>query len=117
MFNFLKHEPICFKIGNMAANDRNKISSLSLIPSINIYTAAVSFTRCFFDLKNEHGFSFGSKGQIPWITLNGEDIADSQFCIDFLAKKYNKDLSASFSPKELGEARAFRQMAEQSLFW
>jgi hypothetical protein len=54
---------------------------------------------------------------MPWITLNGEDIADSQFCIDFLAKKYNKDLSASFEAREQAVARAFLQMGEGSLIW
>jgi hypothetical protein len=71
--------------------------------------------------KNEHGHSLGPKGpkgKVPWITLNGQDLADSQLCIEFLAKKYDKDFTAkSFAPKEQGLARAFLKMAEESLFW
>lgn len=30
-------------------------------------------------------------GKSPWITINGQDIADSQLAMEFLAKKFNKD--------------------------
>ena len=57
------------------------------------------------------------KGKIPWITLNGEDISDSQFCIEFLMKKFDKDLSSHLSLVEKGIARAFLKMAEESMRW
>ena len=67
--------------------------------------------------ENEFGYEFGPKGKIPWITLNGQDMGDSQFIIEFLAKKYNVNFSSNFSPMENGIARAFSKMTEESLFW
>lgn len=67
--------------------------------------------------QNEHGAKFGSKGKLPFITLNGEDVADSDFIIQYLSKKLDKDLSTNHSPKDLGAARAFSKMADESLFW
>lgn len=57
------------------------------------------------------------KGKIPWITLNGEHYSDSQFVIEFLIKKYNKDLSAHLSPAEKALARSFLKLNEESLRW
>ncbi len=39
----------------------------------------------------DFGFSPAS-GKTPWITVNGQEIADSQMAVEFLAKKFNKDL-------------------------
>ena len=52
--------------------------------------------------QNEFKFEFGSKGKIPFITYNGEDIPDSDFIIQFLSKKLDKDLSKNFSPRDQG---------------
>ena len=57
------------------------------------------------------------KGKIPWITLNGEDISDSDFCIKFLKEKLNKDLSSHLSPAEKAIARAFLKLNEESMRW
>ena len=57
------------------------------------------------------------KGKIPWISFNNEDISDSQFCIEFLMKKYDKDLSSHLSPIEKSIARAFLKLNEESLRW
>ena len=54
---------------------------------------------------------------MPFITYNGEDIADSDFIIEYLSSKLNKDLSKNHSAKDLGVARAFSKMTEESLFW
>ena len=59
----------------------------------------------------------GPKGKSPWMTLNGEDYSDSQLCIDFLAKKFDKNLSSHLSDSEQATATAFRIMAEEHLFW
>lgn len=58
-----------------------------------------------------------SKGKVPWIELNGEAIADSQFCIEFLNKKFDVDLNAGVSPLDLATGVAFQRMAEDSLYW
>ena len=67
--------------------------------------------------QNEHGYEFSSKGKVPFITLNGEEIADSQFCIEFLSKKFNVNFTSNFSAAENGIARAFLKMTEESFFW
>ena len=54
---------------------------------------------------------------MPWITLNGEDMADSQLCLEFLAKKFNKDFSSHLTPEELAVGRAMQIMAEEHLQW
>lgn len=57
------------------------------------------------------------KGKIPWITYNGVDVSDSQFCIEFLMKKLDKDLSSHLSPIERSIARAFLKLNEESARW
>ncbi|KAK7067235.1 hypothetical protein SK128_002943 [Halocaridina rubra] len=59
----------------------------------------------------------GYKGKSPWITLNGEDIADSQLILEALAKKFNKNFSSHLTPEQLGVAQAMRVMAEEHYFW
>jgi hypothetical protein len=58
-----------------------------------------------------------SKGKLPYITLNGEDVADSYFCIRFLKAKFNVDMSAHLTPLEKANARAYMKMAEESIRW
>lgn len=53
---------------------------------------------------------------MPWITFNGEDIADSQFCIDYLTQKFNVKIS-DYSAAENAVARAFLKLNEESLLW
>lgn len=44
----------------------------------------------------DHKAKFRSKkGQLPFVELNGEEIADSTFIIKDLSEKYEKDLDAS----------------------
>ncbi|KAI9557766.1 GST-N-Metaxin-like protein [Daphnia sinensis] len=59
----------------------------------------------------------GSKGKCPWITLNGDEISDSQLCMELLARKFHKDCSAHLSTEEQAIARAFQIMAEEHLYW
>lgn len=57
-----------------------------------------------------------SKGKIPWITLNGNNVADSQFCIEYLGEKLDKDLNSGIiNNLELAAARAFLKLVEGSL--
>lgn len=58
-----------------------------------------------------------TKGKVPWITYNGIEVADSQFCIEFLAEKLDKNLSAHLSPYERSIARAFLKLNEESARW
>ena len=59
----------------------------------------------------------GPKGKAPWITLNGEEIGDSQLCLELLARKFHKDFSSHLSVADRAVARAFQIMAEEHLYW
>ncbi len=65
---------------------------------------------------SEFGFSSSSKGKIPWITLNGVEVADSQFCIDYLSQEFKIDLNRNINKNELAAARAFFKLSEESIF-
>ena len=67
--------------------------------------------------QNEYGLVFSKKGKLPFITLNGEEVADSQFCIEFLSKKFNVNFASNYTAEKNGIARAFMKMTEQSLSW
>ena len=58
-----------------------------------------------------------AKQKIPWITYNGEDVADSQFCIEYLNEKFGVDLNAHLTEEEKAIARAFQKMTEENLYW
>ncbi|EFX81103.1 hypothetical protein DAPPUDRAFT_303601 [Daphnia pulex] len=55
--------------------------------------------------ENKFEEPMGLKGKTPWITLNGDNIADSQLCMELLARKFHKDCSSHLSPKEQAIAR------------
>ncbi|XP_069969457.1 failed axon connections homolog [Penaeus vannamei] len=59
----------------------------------------------------------GAKGKSPWVTLNGEDLADSQLVIEWLGPKFGKNLSSHLAPQEKAVAHAFRVMLEEYFLW
>ncbi|XP_067121387.1 failed axon connections homolog isoform X1 [Centruroides vittatus] len=63
------------------------------------------------------GSSTGPKGKVPYITLNGMEMGDSQLIIEFLNEKYNINLSSNLSNEQKAIARALRIMAEDHFFW
>lgn len=67
--------------------------------------------------QNAFGRQMSSKGKYPWIELDGQAVADSQFCINFLNKKFDVDLNKGLSQKDKSIARAFQKLAEESLYW
>ena len=38
-----------------------------------------------------------AKGKTPWITINGEDIADSQIAMEYLAEKFKLGKSSIYT--------------------
>jgi glutathione S-transferase len=57
-----------------------------------------------------------SKGQVPFIELNGRQIADSNFIIDHLRNHFKLKIDENLSDKEKAEARAFSILIEESIF-
>lgn len=43
-------------------------------------------TKIDYEYDGDPKNTFGENGKTPWISLNGEHIADSQVCIQFLTK-------------------------------
>ena len=77
----------------------------------------MTFQGTFFEFKNDQGYLFGHMCKIPWISVIGQDIADSQFIIEFLSKKFNVNFASGYSSVENGIARAFFQLVDESLVW
>ncbi|XP_068223228.1 failed axon connections homolog isoform X1 [Palaemon carinicauda] len=57
------------------------------------------------------------KGKTPWVTLNGEDLTDSQLAMEILAKKFGKDMSSHLTDEQKAIARAFAVMMDEHLIW
>ncbi|KAL9961731.1 hypothetical protein ACROYT_G030734 [Oculina patagonica] len=67
--------------------------------------------------KNEYGFKFSKKGKMPWIEFNGQEVADSNFCIQFLKKELQVDIDSHLSAREKAIAHSVRTMLEENTFW
>uniref|UniRef100_A0A0K0E319 Failed axon connections n=1 Tax=Strongyloides stercoralis TaxID=6248 RepID=A0A0K0E319_STRER len=59
---------------------------------------------------------FSNKGQIPFIELNGRQVADSNAIIEHLKEKFNCDIDRSLSEEQKAIGRAIRLLAEESVF-
>jgi hypothetical protein len=54
---------------------------------------------------------------MPWISYNDVNVADSDFCIDYLMKEFDVNLSSWLSPLEQSMARAYSKLNEESYRW
>jgi hypothetical protein len=54
---------------------------------------------------------------LTWIEYNGEDVADSEFCIEYLNKKLGVDLDKHLTSRDRGTTRAFEKMLEENTYW
>jgi len=67
--------------------------------------------------KPDFSSPFSPKGKTPWISYNGVDVSDSQFCIEYLNKIFNKDICSHLSTDNKAFARAYLILIENSLYW
>jgi hypothetical protein len=58
-----------------------------------------------------------TKSKSPWITYNGEDVADSEFAIDYLNKKMDIDVNKHLTAEQKAVAKAFQRLVEDNLYW
>ncbi|KAJ0183903.1 hypothetical protein K1T71_000326 [Dendrolimus kikuchii] len=92
-----------------------------LLPSTSPYCLKVETWLRLAGIKYEnvdHRARFRSKkGQLPFVELNGEEIADSTFIVKELSEKFNKDLDAALTPEQRVIAHAMISMIENHLSW
>lgn len=67
--------------------------------------------------KCDFGFKASKKGKMPWIEYRGQDIADSNFCIEFLNKEFGVDVDEVLTEEQKGVARALLVMLEENTYW
>ena len=67
--------------------------------------------------QNQFDMGMSSKQKSPWMTYNSEDVADSQFCMEYLQAKLGKDLDSHLSSEQKAVARAFQKMVDEHLYW
>nr|CAD7569283.1 unnamed protein product [Timema californicum] len=66
----------------------------------------------------DHKMKFRSKkGQLPFVELNGEEIADSAIILKELGQRYDKDLDAGLTNDQKNMAHAMISMIENHLIW
>ena len=51
------------------------------------------------EYKVEEKHFMSAKGKSPWITMNGEDVADSEIAMEHITKVTGKDLDKDLSPE------------------
>ncbi|CAK1555011.1 unnamed protein product [Leptosia nina] len=122
-----KSEPAQPKLNVHKANFQRDVvylyqfSRTPLLPSTSPYCLKVETWLRLAGIKYEnvdHKAKFRSKkGQLPFIELNGEEIADSTFIIKQLTEKFNKDLDAALTPERRVVTHAMVSMIENHLSW
>ena len=67
--------------------------------------------------ENDYRLKFSKKGKMPWIEFNGQEIADSNFCIQFLKKEFQVDIDSHLSATEKAIGHCIRTMLEENTYW
>ena len=69
----------------------------------------------YFQNVNHNAKLRSKRGLLPFVELNGEEIADSEIIIKSLAKTYNKDLDASLNQEQKNIQHAMLTMVDNHL--
>ena len=54
---------------------------------------------------------------MPWIEFNGQEIADSNFCIQFLKREFKVDIDYHLNSTEKAISHSVRTMLEENTYW
>ncbi|KAG7153744.1 Failed axon connections-like 4 [Homarus americanus] len=65
----------------------------------------------------DHEEPFGQRGLCPWMTVNGEGLADSQLMIEWLGQHFHKNFTKRLTETQQAVARAFTIMIDEHLCW
>ncbi|XP_043190776.1 failed axon connections homolog [Amphibalanus amphitrite] len=55
----------------------------------------------------------GVRGKCPWITINGEELSDSELIMDYLTKHFNNPIPEQLTPAQHGVGRAVQVMLDE----
>lgn len=66
---------------------------------------------------NLKGFSKAPYGKLPYITDDGEVIADSTFIARHIANKHGHDFNAGLSARDAGVGWAIAKLCDEQLYW
>lgn len=98
-----------------------QFSRIPLLPSISPYCLKVETWLRLNGIKYEnvdHKMKFRSKkGALPFVELNGEEIADSTIILRELSQKFGKDLDAVLTCEQRSVSHAMISMIENHLVW
>ncbi|XP_017880604.1 failed axon connections [Ceratina calcarata] len=98
-----------------------QFSRTPLLPSISPYCLKVETWLRLNGIKYEnvdHKMKFRSKkGALPFVELNGEEIADSTIILRELCQKFGKDLDVSLTSEQRSVSHAMISMIENHLVW
>ncbi|XP_076626278.1 failed axon connections isoform X2 [Colletes latitarsis] len=98
-----------------------QFSRTPLLPSLSAYCLKVETWLRLNGIKYEnvdHKMKFRSKkGVLPFIELNGEEIADSTIILRELSQKFGKDLDAGLTSEQRSVSHAMISMIENHLVW
>lgn len=98
-----------------------QFSRTPVVPSLSPYCLKVETWLRLAGLKYEnvdHKMKYRSKkGQLPFIEVNGEEIADSSVIIKELAQQFSKDLDITLDNSQKNVSHAMISMIENHLFW
>nr|CAD7441823.1 unnamed protein product [Timema bartmani] len=98
-----------------------QFSRTPVLPSLSPFCLKVETWLRLAALKYEnvdHKMKFRSKkGQLPFVELNGEEIADSAIILKELGQRYEKDLDAGLTNDQKNMAHAMISMIENHLIW
>lgn len=60
---------------------------------------------------------FGPKGKCPWITLNGEELGDSELIVQKLTEYFKADLDSRLDTRKKAQLETVRITADEFVFW
>lgn len=89
-------------------------------PSLSPFCLKIEAWLRVNDVKYQNELSVldrSAKGKLPYITLNGMDVADSYFIIEFLARELGMDMDDTLTTTQRAISRAFYCLCEESFRW
>lgn len=112
-------------MSSTSIKQENMRSSLTIITlHVKLNVIVVWFNKILWLIEEllfqnvDHKMKFRSKkGQLPFIELNGEEIADSTIILKDLSQKFDRDLDAGLTSQQRNVAHAMVSMLENHLVW